>query len=241
MNIIYEVLSGSHAYGLATGQADEDVRGIFLPSAEDILGFGYKETRTQQPDKVYHCLRKYLSLVLKANPSLLAWLWVEPRFIRQNSILGIDLRCARKRFLSKLVYKTFGGYATSQLKKMEKSYGASKGYALHGERDATQDPYSVEAGYDTKNAMHLIRLLHCGCELLKTGEYPVWVTWEAGRGELLAIRHGEWKMFEVINEAQALFNRMDELLKTTELPDEPDREWAEQFLCEAHLQSVEGK
>jgi len=235
MNIIYEVLSGSHAYGLATEQADEDIRGIFLPSAEELLGFGYKETRTSQPDIVHHCLKKYLNLCLKANPSLLAWLWVEPRFIKVDSWISDELRASRHKFLSKLVYKTFGGYATSQLKKMEKSYGATRGYALHGERDATQDSYSKEAGYDTKNAMHLIRLLRCGCDLLQVGRYLVY---RDDRELLLDIRHGNWKMFEVINEATALFKRMDELLEETKLPDEPDKAWAEQLLHDAHLSSV---
>lgn len=236
MNIIYEVLSGSHAYGLATESSDEDVRGIFLPTAEELLGFGYSETKEAKPDKVYHSLRKFMHLALKANPSILAWLWVEPRFIRVSSWIANEMRANRQQFLSKEVYKTFGGYATSQLKKMEKSYGLGKGYALHGERNAEADPYSAKAGMDTKNAMHLIRLLRCGVELLQVGRYFVY---RDDKELLSAIRHGQYRMNEIISMADALFESMDEALETTTLPDKPDREWAEQFLCRAHLWSIE--
>lgn len=236
MNIVYEVLSGSHAYGLATPTSDEDIRGIFLPTMEEILGFGYPETKEAKPDKVYHSLRKFMHLALKANPSILAWLWVEPRFITTDSWVSDELRMNRQKFLSKEVYKTFGGYAVSQLKKMEKSYGLGKGYALHGERNAEADPYSAKAHYDCKNAQHLIRLLRCGIELLETGEYHVW---RDDKDELLAIRHGQYRMNEIISMADALFEAMDEALAKTTLPDKPDREWAEQFLCEAHLWCIE--
>lgn len=237
MNIIYEVLSGSHAYGLATDQADEDIRGIFLPSAKELLGFGYKETKIMQPDKAYHSLKKYLHLALNANPSILAWLWVGYEFVRIDSWISNTLRANRQKFLSKLVYKTFGGYATSQLRKMEKSYGMDRGYALHGERDASADPYSLKAGYDTKNAMHLIRLLRSGRSLLETCDYELYRTYD--RDQLLDIRHGNWQMHTIISEAQDLFLLMDEALVSSPLPDEPDRAWAKQFLFDAHLSILE--
>jgi predicted nucleotidyltransferase len=236
MNIIYEVLSGSHAYGLATETSDEDIRGIFLPTAEELLGFSYPETKEGKPDKVYHCLRKYMHLALKANPSILAWLWVEPRFIRVGSWISYELTANRERFLSKEVHKTFGGYAVSQLRKMEKSYGLGTGYALHGERNAEADVYSTKAHYDTKNSMHLIRLLRCGVELLQVGRYFVY---RDDADLLMAIRHGEYKMNEIISMADDLFKAMDKALETTNLPDKPDREWAEQFLCKAHLWAIE--
>jgi uncharacterized protein len=236
MNLVFEVLSGSHAYGLATEAADEDVRGVYLPPERGILGFGYRDTITLKPDIQYHSLKKYLHLCLKANPSMLAWLWVRPDFIRHNSLLNMDLRCDRHRLLSKLVHKTFGGYAVGQMKKMEKSYGSGKGYALHGERNAEKDIYSRYAGYDTKNAMHLIRLLRCGVELLETGEYNVYRYHD--RDMLLEIRHGEWTIEQVLAEAQRWFDEMDSALENSPLPDKPDREWAEAILMDAHMKII---
>ena len=230
--LVLEVVSGSRAYGLATESADTDVRGVFLPSEDDILGFGYRDTHVSKPDKQHHSLRKYLHLCLKANPSLLAWLWVKDEFVRELGPVGYDLRLNRRRLLSKLVHKTFGGYARSQLKKMEKSYGSDRGYAMHRERDATKDLYSVAAGYDAKNALHLIRLLRCGVELLTTGKYRVWR--EHDREELLAIRHGGWPFGRVMDKANLLFDYIDAALEDSPLPDEPDREWAENFLVQSH-------
>jgi len=234
IDIIYEVLSGSHAYGLATENADEDIRGIFLPTERQLLGFGYRETAERKPDIVYHSLKKYLNLALKANPSLLAWLWVKDEHVRCQTPLGTELRANRGRFLSKKVRDTFGGYAMSQLKKMEKSYGAERGYALHGERDATSDPYSREANFDLKNAMHLIRLLYCGVNLLKDGTYPVFVENDAMRQHLLHIRYGEVAFHRVLEEARIMFDQLDFWLGHSDLPDVPDKEWAEKFLASAH-------
>ena len=234
MDIIYEVLSGSHAYGLATENADEDIRGIFLPTEQQLLGFGYKETAERKPDIVYHSLKKYLSLTLKANPSLLAWLWVKDEHVRCQTPLGMELRANRDRFLSKKVRDTFGGYAMSQLKKMEKSYGAERGYALHGERDAASDPYSRDAGYDTKNAMHLIRLLYCGVKLLSGGTYPVFIEDDEMRRHLVGIRHAEVGFHQILGEAKIMFDQLDFWLGHSDLPDVPDKEWAEKFLVSAH-------
>lgn len=236
MEIVYEVLSGSHAYGLATHTADEDIRGIFVPSGDDILGFGYKETIERKPDKVYHSIAKYFHLALKANPSLLAWLWVRPEFILSSNWVGDELRENRNRLLSKLVFKTFGGYATSQLRKMEKSVGSFEGYAMHGERNAELDPRSVKAGFDVKNALHLIRLLRCGVALLEKGEYELYR--EHDRDELLDIRNGNWPIRLVMDEANGLFKRMETAKESSRLPDQPDREWAERFLRQVHYQAV---
>jgi len=236
LEIVYEVLSGSHAYGLATHTADEDVRGIFVPSGDDILGFGYKGTIERKPDKAYHSIAKYLRLTLKANPSLLAWLWVRPEFVLRSDSVGEELRENRNRLLSKVVFKTFGGYATSQLRKMEKSVGSFEGYALHGERNAEADPRSLKAGYDTKNCLHLIRLLRCGVGLLEKGEYELYR--ERDREELLDIRDGNWPMRLVMAEVDRLFKRMETAKESSRLPDQPDREWAERFLRQVHYQAV---
>jgi len=228
MNIVYKVLSGSHAYGLNHPYSDKDIRGIFVPSAQELLGFGYKETKERQPDEVYHCLRKYLHLALNANPSILSWLWIRPSLIIRTTECAAEMRMNRVKLLSRRCYKTFGGYAISQLKKMEKSQGQPVGYALHGERDASLDPPSARAGYDTKNAMHLIRILRCGLALLKNGDYPVYRA-EDGK-ELLAIRAGKWRIEKVVREANTLMKEMDGALGNSPLPEEPARGYWEDFL-----------
>jgi len=238
MRIIYEVLSGSHAYGLNHSHSDKDIRGIFVPSTKEVLGFGYKETRERKPDKVYHSLRKYLGLALQANPSILAWLWIDPSLIRRITECATAMRMNRQKLLSRRCRNTFGGYAISQLKKMEKSQGMPTGYALHGERDAASDPPSAKAGYDTKNAMHLIRILRCGISLLERGEYELYRGRD--RGELLAIRAGKWRIEEVIREATSLMTTLDIVAEASLLPKEPDKDFWEEFLIKWHSHYLEG-
>lgn len=233
MQIIYEVLSGSHAYGLNHPYSDKDIRGIFVPSAKEILGFGYKETKERKPDKTYHSLKKYLHLALKANPSILSWLWIRKSLILRTSPCAEEMRMNRTKLLSRLCHKTFGGYAVSQLKKMDKSQGMPTGYAMHGERDATKDPPSVKAGYDAKNALHLTRILRSGIALLEQGDYQLYR--EHDREELIAIRQGEWRVEKVMDEARRLMTEMDKALEGSPLPEKPNRGFWEEFLIRWHL------
>ena len=71
----------------------------------------------------------------------------------------------RSIFLSKLVYQTYNGYVLSQFKKMNRDL---------------RDKGSIKP----KHAMHLIRLLLSGIQVLKAGFVPVRV--EAFRDRLLA-------------------------------------------------------
>ena len=234
LRVILDVVSGSRAYGLHRPDSDYDYRGIFIPPAHKLLGFGMRETVSKQgEDATYHSLKKYLQLALKANPNILEWLWVDSPNVSKE---GQELIDNRRRFLSQLVHVTFGGYAMSHMKKMEASQGKSSGYAMHGERDASTDPASVAVNFDCKNAMHLIRLLLCGVELLKNGNFIVKQTEHAP--VLRDIRDGHYSIESVLTLAHGLFTKMDDALAETRLPKKPDSIWAEDFLVRIYHAEV---
>ncbi len=85
-------------------------------------------------------------------------------------------------------------------------------------------------GYDTKHAMHLIRLMRMGIEALASGELRVK---RDDASELAAIRDGARSFDDLLAEASALTVAMADAAATTTLPDDVDREAADMLLAAA--------
>jgi hypothetical protein len=62
-------------------------------------------------------------------------------------------------------------------------------------------------GYDTKNAAHMLRLLHMGYEYLTTGRIEMRRTWD--REMLMQIKRGEWPLAHVQKHADEWFAKVD--------------------------------
>lgn len=102
------------------------------------------------------------------------------------------------------------------------------------ERNPARAELEARYGYDTKHAMHLIRLLRMGAELVATG---VLVVRRPDRDELLAIRAGAHS-FEALEAMCARHEaELASALATTPLPPEPD-EAALDALCQSIVAEV---
>jgi len=217
-HIVYECLVGSRAYGLATEASDADRRGIYVAPPELLWSLWGAPEQIEDPeeDRVYWELGKFLSLALKANPNVLETLWTP--LIERSSWISDGLRARREAFLSKQVFKTFGGYAISQFHKL------SADVRQHGH-------------YRPKHALHLIRLLLVGTHLLRTGDLLVDLA--AYRDRLLPILDGHLTLEDLAawrRELEADFNAAYE---ETELPDAPDIAQANEFLLQVRRWSME--
>lgn len=84
-------------------------------------------------------------------------------------------------------------------------------------------------GYDTKFAMHLIRLLHEGTELL-SGKDLVFPLPEEIRSKLMEIRHGKWPISKILLEAESMMERAEKM--DSPLPRTPDTKKVEEMLVE---------
>jgi len=82
---------------------------------------------------------------------------------------------------------------------------------------------------DTKNALHLIRLLRMCKEVLSTGKV---IVKRPDREELLSIRNGEWTYDHLIEEAEKLDAECEALYKTSVLPKTPDFEYLDRLCIE---------
>ena len=84
-------------------------------------------------------------------------------------------------------------------------------------------------GFDTKHAMHLVRLLRTGLEILQTGEVLVK---RPDAEELLAIRGGSMTYDELIAYADSMDGQIKEWYKKTDLPKKPNVKLAANVLME---------
>ena len=70
--IIFECISGSRAYGLATPTSDTDIRGVFISPPEIFYSLNYvDQINNESNDIVYYEIRKFAELLLKNNPNIL--------------------------------------------------------------------------------------------------------------------------------------------------------------------------
>lgn len=121
------VRSGSQAYGTNIPGSDEDFRGILIPPKEYFLGtqeLEQIELKTPHPDTTIYEIRKFFSLAMQANPSLIETLHTDPKDHLYIDSLGEILLDHKNDFLSTKVKHTFTGYAVAQLHriKLHKKY-----------------------------------------------------------------------------------------------------------------------
>lgn len=209
--VVYRVRVGSHAFGLAGEDSDDDLRGVYLPPA-NLHWSLYKlpeqlEFAGDVGDEVYWELEKFLKLALKANPNVLEVLWT-PQVLHANDV-GQRLRELRESFLSRHLYKTYSGYVISQFRRMANAFEKT-------------------GAYKPKHAMHLVRLLYSGIEALRTGQIRVDVG--EHRDELLAIKSGALSFEQAKAKALELDRTFQEAFRQTALPEGPDYQRVDAFL-----------
>lgn len=114
--ILFEAISGSRAYGLATEQSDTDIKGIFYLPPEQYYGLQYQaQISNQSNDIVYYELGRFVELLLASNPSALELLASPHDCIRYRSDLLDELKI--EWFISQACRLSFAGYALGQIKK----------------------------------------------------------------------------------------------------------------------------
>lgn len=209
-NIILEGITGSKAYGLDTPDSDEDIKGIYVANTADVLSLTpVRETVDHtEPDWTYHEVEKFMRLALKCNPTILEVLFLDGYTV--TSKFGRMLVDHRHLFLSNIVRHSYGGYAISQVRKLN-ARGGTFG--------------SGRTNRYSKHARHCFRLLYQGAELLRTGNLTVRVTPEM-RKELFAI--GELPVDQLVDRFEAEFKKFDAIQSV--LPDKPDVEGASKIL-----------
>lgn len=160
-------------------------------------------------------LERFCELALRANPNILECL--HSPLVERIDATGHELLSLREAFLSRDVHRTFTRYAMGQRKKL------SADVRQHGVPR-------------WKHAMHLLRLMACCRDLLRTGRLVI----DAGdeRERLLAVKRGEVPWPEIERRMARLGEECDEAAVHTMLPPEPDRARVEDFLFRVRRRSA---
>ncbi|WP_245623124.1 nucleotidyltransferase domain-containing protein [Spirillospora albida] len=214
---ILSVVTGSRAYGLATGASDTDRRGVFAAPAPLFWRFSKPPTHVDGPlpEQFSWELERFCELALAANPTVLETLWSP--IVEVATPAGEDLLAVRSAFLSRHAHRTFFRYADSQFRKLQADL-----------RNRGEPNW--------KHVMHLLRLLHSGAHLVREGVPLV----DVGglRDRLLAVRRGEVGWDAIDAWRAALTADLDEALARSPLPPEPDRDRVEDLLVSIRERSL---
>ncbi|MCM1235750.1 MAG: nucleotidyltransferase domain-containing protein, partial [Ruminococcus flavefaciens] len=118
--LMFMTLGGSYAYGTNVETSDVDVRGCALNSPTDILGMtNFEQMIDNATDTTIYGFNKLVNLLFNCNPNTIEMLGCKPDHYFFVSPLGQEMIDNAHLFLSQRAFKSFGGYATQQLRRLE--------------------------------------------------------------------------------------------------------------------------
>lgn len=119
-NIILLTLGGSHAYGTNTPDSDIDIRGCALNKKEEILtNINFENFVNEETDTVIYGFNKLINLLTNTNPNTIEMLGCKPEHYIYLHPIGKELINHTHMFLSQKAVYSFGGYASSQLRRLD--------------------------------------------------------------------------------------------------------------------------
>lgn len=222
-NIIHLFEGGSVLHGARLeGKSDLDVYGIFIEPSEVALGidkFEHFITSTsdeterntaEDVDITLYSLRRWVYLAAKGNPTALTFL-----FAPYTRALWWSFReDIRKAVVCKLAARQFIGFVDGQMGRLLGTKGAGK----HGQRPELIENF----GYDTKAAMHAVRLMGEAAELMRTG-YITFPRPQEERQTLIDVRLGKYSLDKISCFVSALRQVLDYEIEQSFLPERADR------------------
>ncbi len=98
-------------------------------------------------------------------------------------------------------------------------------------RNEKRSEMEEQFGYDVKHAMHLIRLLKSGLDILENGVVPVK---RYDKDYLMDIRRGKYSYEEIVSESERLTKKVEEISKKSKLPEKPNYDLAKELMLEIY-------
>lgn len=230
--------AGSSVFGLSLGDSgDRDELGVCLEPAEYVVGLRHFEQwiHRTQPDGVrsgpgdldvtVYSLRKWASLALKGNPTVLLLLFVPREKCVVWTPAAERLQAMAWAFASRKAGSAFLGYMQQQRQRL---------IGERGQMNVKRPDLEAAHGFDTKYAGHILRLGFQGVEYLTTGKISV----PMGHGEreyVLSCRRGHLDENAVLTRAGELEAELKDAIDSSPLPDEPDYAAVNEWLISEYL------
>lgn len=233
--VIHLFIGGSELHGAKVGATDDlDIYGVFLDGPVTVLGLEPRthfvwstasEDRRNGPEDVdltLYSLRRWAQLAAKGNATALHFLFADAT-ATSSELWGL-VQAQRDLFISKQSAAQFLGFAGNQLQRIT----GEKGRGSKGHRPE----YEGRFGYDTKAAMHCLRLyLEC-IELMRLGT----ITLPRPEYEfLIECRLGSWTLERFLAEADRLRRETEVAAQNSSLPDSVDLRAISELLAKVHL------
>jgi hypothetical protein len=230
---ILKVVVGSHVYGLNIPSSDRDIEAIIVEPLQAAMGlqnpFEDLTIETPEEDVSYVSLRKWCRLALKGNPNFLLPLFAPASCVIGGYALGSQLREMRGCFVSRQAGRSHLGYMKNQRHRLLHNAG-NGGHGPHRKDLVTK------FGYDTKFAMHLLRLGMQGVEFVESGTLTLPMH-PNDREFLLEVRAGKHTLDDVLRRADDLETTMKLCMDRSSMPDEPDYQQVEAWMLTVYIRS----
>jgi predicted nucleotidyltransferase len=235
-DLIHLFVGGSELHGAKVSNTDDtDLYGVYIEDPEHALGLESREhfvwstagdERRNGPDDVdvtLYSLRKWAGMAAKGNATALHFLFAEPQDVAPQTWKKIQEK--REVFLSRNSARQFLGFADDQFKRLT----GEKGTGKKGQRPE----YIGKYGYDTKAAMHGLRLLYECLELMahKRITLP-----RPEKDLLIEVRSGGWRLERVLAHAKKLTQGVEEAVLRSPLPERVDRAAISTLVAQVHLE-----
>ena len=223
------------------GTDDRDEMGVCLEPRRYVMGFGkfqqwvYRSAAEREGhagarsqagdlDLTIYSLRKWARLALQGNPTVLLLLYLPDNAVVTRTSAGQQLQNLAPAFASRQAGRRFLGYLQAQRQRL---------IGERGQRDVNRVELVQQFGYDTKYAMHMLRLGHQGVEFLESGRLTLPMR-EPVRSHLMDVRRGHSSLPDVLQECTDLELRISALLDSSPLPPDPDLRTVESFVMDAY-------
>lgn len=242
---ILRVPAGSTLHGLnVPGTDDSDEVGVCIESLEAAIGFSEfeqyiyrtaaeREGKHDAPsqagdlDLTIFSLRKFLRLAMQGNPQILQCLFVPPHLCLRRDAIGAQLQEMAPLIISRHAGFRYLGYLEAQRQRL---------LGERGQKKTNRPELEAKHGYDTKYAMHILRLGFQGVELMSTGKLTLPMA-EKDRVFTFAVRMGEIPMQDALTKAGELERQIKDMLNDAPVPAEPAREELEAWMTQRYFQT----
>lgn len=232
-NLIQAFVGGSQLHGAKVGATDDtDWYGVFIEPPARMIGLDRDEFFVfttggklggNGPDDVDVCLyslRKWAGMAVKGNPSALHFVFATAHYTTR---WWDEIVRHRGIFASRRHLKPFVKFADDQ---MERLCGRK------GQKSVHRAELENKHGYDTKYAMHVIRLYLEAKEYMETGR----ISLPNPRVDLLIdIRKGKYKRHQVEEMGRQFESEATKAQVTSPLPDEVNQEAVTKLITDVYM------
>jgi uncharacterized protein len=240
---ILRVPAGSNLHGLSLpGKDDSDEVAVCIEDMEAAVGFNEfeqyiyrtaaeREGRHDAPsqhgdlDLTIFSLRKFLRLAMQGNPQIIQCFFVPWNLCTVRDASGAQLQELAPLVVSRHAGARYLGYLEAQRQRL---------MGERGQKKTNRPELEAAHGFDTKYAMHILRLGFQGVELMTTGKLTLPMA-EKDRAYVYATRLGEVPLQDVLTKAGELERQIKDLLHDAPIAAEPARDEIEAWMLRQYF------